>query len=122
MGLLQREQLDAMAHDVAVNGCRMPGCGHESHEPIFFIHARCHIYSQCDVRYMQGHSPSPASLLFVHCGECDKYICRIPVKQAKAIKRCHVASPVEVSYREGTGIVGVACSECKSLLAELEVE
>ena len=114
MAILLREQLDAIAHSVAVNGCGMPDCGHENHEPVFFFHAKCHIKAQCEVYYDQDK-------LHINCAKCDKYICKVAVNP-KPIKRCHVNAPVEICYREGTGIVQLICNECKTNIVDLEVK
>ncbi len=109
--VLHREQMDTMAQQ----GCSVPGCNHESHEPIIFLHSRCHTGGQTNAFYNEDNR------LQVNCGRCNRYICDIAVKETKPIKRCHINAALQVSYRDGEGVVKIICDECKSLLTELEV-
>jgi len=111
MALLHREQFDEMAR----HGCTMPECKHENHEPVIFINSRCHTGAQAEISYEDEDK------LRLYCGKCNKYIADVAIKEAKGYKRCHINSPLQISYREGSGILKIECRECQALLTELEV-
>lgn len=110
--LLFREQFDEMAR----HGCIMPGCKHEEHEPVVFINSRCHVGAQAEASYQEENC------LRLYCGKCNRFIADVAIKAAKGFKRCHVNAPLQISYREGTGVLKIECRECQALLTELEVE
>ncbi len=110
--MLYLENLDTMAHEVTANG--MPDCEHKSHDPIIFLHSRCHVDAQCDVGINKN-------TLEVACAECNNNICFIAIKKSKPIKRCHINSAVEVSYEEEAGFIDITCNECQKLIASIEV-
>ena len=109
--MLFSEQLDEMA----ARGCQMPGCDHKNHDPVIFLHAKCHLNESCDCAYV-----GPKEVKIV-CFKCGNMVCTVAVK-AKPIKRCHVAAALDFSYAQGSRILSVSCKECRKVLANLEVK
>lgn len=65
--VLTRKELDVMQ-------CQHPGCTHENHNTVFFLHARCHEDADCEVSY-----DNATGLLNVVCGFCGSEIATLKI-------------------------------------------
>lgn len=112
--LLFKEQLDQMAQYVAIHGCQRETCEHKSHEPLIFLRSRCHD-AHVDILYKNDN------VLEVSCCECGLLMCRLAVEKPKAITRCHINAPLELSYRLNDGFINLICHECDTTLGRITV-